>query len=178
MDSNQSPKAAKRGVSPARRSASVIALIVAVAVFLIELRASLGQSRSAEALAAKAPDGLFPDGITLEQGERLIGLFPETTTIRQNQNEVVRRYRWQSLLKPLLKKPESEIYLVSRPTNPELLLAFYTDREDAEKGFYGDPAKISVESGAMMPVEERPADPFGIPDADSERSRPSEPAQK
>ncbi|MFN9718407.1 MAG: hypothetical protein ACK58L_06930 [Planctomycetota bacterium] len=177
MDRIEPRQAAKRGVSTTRRISSIIVLVIAIVVLLIELRASLGQSRSAEALAAKAPDGLFPEGIPLKEGEAIIGLFPEITTIRQNENEVVRRYRWQSLLKPLLNKPESEIYLVSRPTNPELLLAFYTDRDDAEKGFYGDPAKVSIESGAMMPVgDERPADPFGIPDANPESS--SSPPQK
>lgn len=167
MDSTQTTKSAKPVVSPARRMISVILLIVAVAVFLVELRASLGQSRSAEALASKAPDGLFPDGIPLEQGEALIGFFPEVTKVRENESEIVRRYSWRSLLKPLLNKPASEIYLVSRPTSPEVLLAFYTDREDAEKGFFGEPTKISVESGAMMPVDELPPDPFGIPDASS-----------
>ncbi len=178
MNNEQSAPSAKPGVSPARRVASVVFLIIAIVVLLVELRASLGQSSSAEALAAKAPDGLFPEGIVLAQGEALMAMFPEVSTVRKNEQEVVRCYRWRSLLKPLLNKPESEIYLVSRPTEPEQLLAFYTDREDAEKGFYGDPTPVSEDAESMGPGGDLPPDPFGIPDASAATESNGKAAEK
>ncbi|MBC7964433.1 MAG: hypothetical protein H7Z17_00795 [Fuerstia sp.] len=130
-------------------------------VLAIELRAGLGQSNSANALAAVSTDGLF-NNLALSDARKLLSLSPNETIIRDNEREKVFHYQWISLLRPVMGQPQPELFLVSSPTEPAYAITFYTDPEDARSGFFGDAIPL------MMPeaYEEPSMDNLlGLPNA-------------
>ena len=161
------------GVSGTRKMVSMVMLVIAVVVFAIELRASLGQSNSVKALSAKSEDGIF-NGVSLADAQGMLSLFPTESVIRETEYEKVYQYTWTSVLRPLMQQPQPQLFIVTKPSEPTLAMTFFTDPEDATSGFYGDPAKVSKESGAIFPEM---TDPHGIPLAPADPATPpSEPA--
>lgn len=143
-----------RVVSPTRRAISILLLLVVIATLAIEVRATLGQQFSGNNLRAMLKDDLFVE-TDLPTVQKAIVLFPAVTTIRDNDIEVVYRYEWQSLLRGIAGKPPSELFLVARK-NPPGPVTFYTERQDAESGFWGDPVEAEEPEVLPMPEDDNP----------------------
>lgn len=149
------------GVSGGRKIISTCMLVFALIVLAVELRAGLGQSNSASALATVSTEGLFSN-LLLSDAEKLISLRPGATVIRDNKNEKVYHYRWLSFLRPLIGQHQPELFLVASPTEPAYAIAFYTDPEDSKSGFFGDSKPAEEPTGYVLPSE---GDPLNLPDA-------------
>lgn len=130
MADQQSASVNKSGVSPARKAASTVILLVALAVLGIELRAGLGQRNSARALEAKSEDGFFAN-LSLADAQSMLAFAPTENILQETELETVYHYSWFSLLRPLAQQPKSELFLVARKTDPPIAVSFYTEAEDA-----------------------------------------------
>lgn len=171
MSNNASaPQEVRPGVSTNRKIFSAIALTALLVVLGIEVRAGLGQSQTAKAFAAVTSDGRFND-VLLDDAKRMVAMSPSETVIRDNENETVHHYQWYSLLRPLIGQQQPELYLVSRPGDPVYAVAFYTDSEDAQSGFYGDGVVVE-DDGMGGYVDPANDNPLGLPDA------PEKPAEE
>lgn len=149
------------GVSGFRKAVSICLLLIALVVLAIELRAGIGQSNSAKALAGVSTKGLFKN-LAMTNAQEMLSLSPVATVIRDNKDEKVFHYRWVSFLRPLIGQPQPELFLVSSATEPAYAIAFYTDPEDAKSGFYGDALPAEEPTGYVLPTED---DPLNLPDA-------------
>ncbi len=157
-----------KAVSGSRKAISVCILLAAIIVLAIELRAGLGQSRSAKQLASISNEGSF-NNVLLADAQKMLSLSPQATVIRENRIEKVVHYRWGSLLRSLLGQPEADLFLVSSATEPSYAIAYFTDSEDAQSGLFGDAALIEYS------IEEPPVDndnPLNLPDAPVEVTVP------
>lgn len=158
-----SPQQVSRGVSTGRKIISNLMLVLLLVVLGIEGRAGLGQSQSANAFLAATTDGRF-NNVLLEDARKMLAFSPSETVIRDNENETVYHYQWYSLLRPLIGQQKPELYLVSRPGEPVYAVAFYTDSEDAQSGFYGDGVPVE-DDGMGGYVDPAMDNPLGLPDA-------------
>lgn len=157
-----------KGVSGARKAFSICILLAALIVLGVELRAGLGQSRSAKQMASISTDGTF-NNVLLADAHQMLSLSPQSTVIRENRIEKVVHYRWGSLLRPLLGQSESDLFLVSSATEPAYAIAFYTDPEDAHSGLFGDAALIEY---SLEESKANDDDPLNLPDAPDAESQP------
>ncbi len=173
VNSKAAETASPTGVSGTRKMVSMVLLAVALVVLAIELRASIGQANSVKALSAKSEEGIF-DGLSLADAQSMLSLFPAESVIRETEHEKVFQYKWVSLLRPLMQQPQPQLFIVSSPSDPPVALTFFTDPDDANSGFYGDPAAVSKETGAMFPEQ---TDPHGIPDAPASPGTPPSEAE-
>ena len=155
---------ATKGVSGARKAFSICILLAALILLGVELRAGLGQSRSAKQMASRSTDGTF-NNVLLADAHQMLSLSPQSTVIRENKVEKVVHYRWSSLLRPLLGQPESDLFLVSSATEPAYAIAYYTDPEDAHSGLFGDAALIEYSLEVPMADNDNP---LNLPDAASD----------
>ena len=126
---------APEGVSPLRKNFSVGILLALVVVLGIELRASLGQKWSGTALQAAAPEnGVFDeDSVSPEALEGMLSLGPSKTMLRESDTETEYRYSWFSLLRPILGRQESAVYVVYDRNDPPTAIRYGTEApEDFE----------------------------------------------
>ncbi len=157
-----------KGVSGSRKAFSICVLLAALIVLGIELRAGIGQSRSAKQLASISTDGSF-NNVLLADAHKMLLLSPNATVIRENRIEKVVHYRWGSLLRSLLGQAESDLFLVSSATEPPYAIAYFTDREDAQSGLFGDAALIEYSmEGTTLDND----NPLNLPDAPTEVTAP------
>ena len=76
------------GVSGSRKAFSICILLATLIVLGIELRAGLGQSRSAKQWASISTDGTF-NNVLLADAHQMLSLNPRATVIRENKIEKV-----------------------------------------------------------------------------------------
>lgn len=153
-----------KGVSGSRKAVSLCVLLAALVVLGVEIRAGLGQSRSAKQMAAISTDGMFSN-VLLADAHQMLSLSPKSTVIRENKIEKVVHYQWGSLLRPWLGQPESDLFLVSSASEPAYAIAYYTDPEDAHSGLFGDAALMEYALEEPMSNDDNP---LNLPDAPSD----------
>lgn len=147
------------GVSPARKAVSAVVLVVLLIILVIEIRAGAGHSWSTQALADKAPNGAFPSGeYSYEKVQSLLSMSPAESVARESETEIEYQYSWFSLLRPLLNKPETNVYVVFSKTTDEKWASFHSTEKTPQNEL--DAAKASREAAA----QEEDGDPsFGDP---------------
>jgi hypothetical protein len=116
-------------VSPVRTIVSLVLLLVVGAVCVIELRAGLGQMLTGKAFAAKSEEGAFT-GVKLSEAKGMVSMFPEETVHRETDSDIVYKYQWFSLLRPLLGETSPQMYLYADKDPEPNALGFYTEAED------------------------------------------------
>ena len=110
------PKGPK--VSPARTIVSLVVLLIVGTVCVIELRAGLGQYLTGKALTAKQKvdpqngAGVF-EQLSMDDARSLVKMFPTESVHRDDENEIVYRYQWYSMLRGLIGEKNPEIYISS-----------------------------------------------------------------
>jgi hypothetical protein len=118
-------------VSPARTIVSLALLLIVGVVCIIELRAGLGQMLTGKAMAAKSEDGVFTgSGVTLEEAKGMLSLAPSESIERDDPTEIVYRYEWFSLLRPLMGETSPQLFLVTRKGDTPVAVAFHTSAEE------------------------------------------------
>ncbi|MEZ6127304.1 MAG: hypothetical protein R3C59_01315 [Planctomycetaceae bacterium] len=122
------------GVSPQRKKISAVILIVLLAVLAIELRAGLGHSMSGKALQAAAPEGVFESGkVTHADVQGMLKLWPSETVLKQTDDEIEYQYSWFSLLRPLLSRPPTNVYVAVLNNQSATALRYGTEGPSAEE---------------------------------------------
>ncbi len=117
-------------VSPARTIVSLLLLLVVGVVCAIELRAGLGQYLTGRAFTAKCnKEGEF-ENIKLSEAKSLVSMFPSETVHRKSESDVVLKYEWFSLLRPLMGESSPKMYLIAGGGSDPIALAFHTEADD------------------------------------------------
>jgi len=138
------------GVSPQRKKISAAILILLLTVLAIELRAGLGHSMSGKALQAAAPEGVFePDQVSQADVQGMLKLWPSETVLREGPDEIEYQYSWFSILRPLLSRPATNVYVSMLKGTPVTAIRFGTEGpSDAELEAARNPIVPSVEEMA------------------------------
>lgn len=142
-EENKKSSSNAKKVSPARHAVSLVLLLVAGMICVIELRAGLGQMLSSKALAAKANEGEFTD-LPLKDARGMMMLAPKETVEDRGPDQVL-KFEWYSLLRPLLQKSNPQITVIASNGSEPMALAFTTVEEEPE---VAKPVSAETESRA------------------------------
>ena len=165
------PKGPK--VSPARTIVSLVVLLIVGTVCVIELRAGLGQYLTGKALTAKQKvdpqngAGVF-EQLTMDDARSLVKMFPTESVHRDDENEIVYRYQWYSMLRGLIGEKNPEIYISSSKGEPQMAQTFFTDGEEAGSTYVG-PSSPDVGGNGLPPGDFAAGGPGGGIDRKSTR---------
>src|SRR5690606_15914482 len=107
-----------------------------------------------KAMAAKSEDGVFTENTPLEDAKAMLALAPSESIERDDPTEIVYRYEWFSLLRPLMGESSPQLFLVTRKGDNPVAVAFHTSAED-------DPAAAAGGSSPGTPGMEGPPGPPG-----------------
>lgn len=160
--------AGAQGVSPLRKKISAVLLILLLVVLGIELRAIAGQTWSIQSLQAVAPEGGFGTrSNTHSDVLEMLSFAPTESIERETDDHVEYKYSWNSLLRPLLGKPESALYVVFQKDNKDEQWArFYsTDAmSDSERAAADLANQLASQTGDMStPLDSDGAMAGGMP---------------
>jgi len=155
MSDSDSGLATTTAVSPLRKKASALLLLILACVLAIEGRASLGQLLSDWALQKISDKGTFPDA-TRDQVRNLIKFAPSISIVKQTDYETETRFEWFSLLRPLFSKPNAALLVVSNRSEPAIALRYSGADSNADEpdafGRIGDArnSSLATEDGGGM----------------------------
>ncbi|MEZ6064009.1 MAG: hypothetical protein R3C19_26995 [Planctomycetaceae bacterium] len=130
------------GVSPVRKIVSGVLLVALVAVAAIELRASLGQRQTAEALEKLSNDSTG-ERLPLEEAKKLISMSPKEELVSENDNYTEYCYSWFSLFRP----GKLQVYVIADKTDPP---KFISSATEPDKQMMSAPAGGADSSGPPM----------------------------
>jgi len=148
-------------VSPTRTIVSLVLLVIVGVVCIIELRAGFGQMMSGKAMAAKSEDGVF-SGVTLEEAKGMLSLAPSESIERDDPTEIVYRYEWFSLLRPLMGETSPQLFLVSNKSDTPLAVAFHTSAEDELPAASSGGPDVGAPPAGMSGMMSPPGPPGGV----------------
>lgn len=167
------------GVSPLRKKLSAILLLALLVVLAVELRAGIGQMLAGKSLQAAAPDGVFEyDKVSRESILSMFSLAPAETLVRENTEELEYEYKWFSLLRPVLSRPEAAFYVVYRNQEPLTAVRHGTEppgKIELEMAAQAaeSPVDSTSDDGGMMPGPgDEPRPSVGNSDGQEQRRRP------
>lgn len=183
------------GVSSQRKKFTTALLVVLLIVLGIELRAGIGHSMTASEFRRVAPEGVFELGRFQHDDVRgMLKLWPSETVLMDSDNEVEYQYSWFSILRPILNRPATVLYVALAKTEPPFVVRHGTEAPSAEEiealrrhreappmaeddmsGMPGGPGQSPpVERATLEEVPEASTEPE--PEAAPEAASPAEPA--
>ncbi|APZ93491.1 hypothetical protein [Fuerstiella marisgermanici] len=174
MSDDLSKSESGKGVSPQRKAVSAIILIALLVVLAIELRAGAGQIMTGNALKEVAPEGTFEQAsLSRADVEGMLKLSPSVNPVGESSHEEEVRYSWFSLLRPLLQRPQADVYVVYSKGDPPMAVRHGTEppgENEYEKNTY-EPGAADDAVDAVPPDSSG-----GNPDADADADSDAEPS--
>ena len=144
------------GVSPARKMVSLVVLLGLLVVFVIELRAGLGQSRSVSALAARGDQGGL-ESADMDKNVLLSTLWfsPSEETTQENDQLAECEYTWFSIFQPLMQGASPSIkVLYDKSSDPWKAVEFKTPEPDGVDVGWARNFGDTPDSGFVTDVDE------------------------